>query len=189
MAARIIFLNGAPSAGKSSTARALQQRLDEPHFYLGLDEFRRGYLDRVWLADHGDLFQRTVRGYLPMLAAMVRAGHPVIAEAILTPQNEALYLDLFDGLPVIFVGLTCDLEVAQARESVRNDRRRGPMDLDQPDLHTLHDHGCYDLTVDTSRIPVEQVVDRILPVLADPPEPSAFDRLRQRPTAQGGPGR
>ncbi|GAB3769489.1 phosphotransferase-like protein [Microlunatus parietis] len=113
MAARIVFLNGTPSVGKSSTARALQQRLAEPHFYLGLDEFRRGYLDRHWLADHG------------------------------------------------------------------TDRRKGPMDLDQPELHALHDHGCYDLTVDTSQTSVEQVVDRILPVLDDPPRPAAFDRLRR----------
>ena len=181
MAARIIFLNGTPSAGKSTTARALQQRLAEPHFYLGLDEFRRGYLDRVWLADHGDLFQRTVRGYLPMLAGMVRAGHPVIAEAMLAPHNEALYLDLFEGLPVIFVGLTCDLAVAQAREDVRDDRRKGPMDLDQPELRDLHDHDCYDLVVDTALNTPDQVVDLILPVLDDPPQPSAFERLRARP--------
>ncbi|WP_152363684.1 phosphotransferase-like protein [Microlunatus speluncae] len=178
--AHVIFLNGAPSAGKSSTARALHERLEQPHFYIGLDEFRCGYLDRVWLADHGNLFQRMVDVYLQTLAVLVRSGHDVIAEAMLTPANEARYLELFADLPVVFVGITCDFDVMVAREAVRGDRRRGPIDLDLPEVHTLHDHGCYDGTVDTTSITPDQAAERILPVLADPPRPSAFERLRNR---------
>lgn len=176
--ARAIFLNGAPSVGKSSTARALHELLDEPYFYLGLDEFRRGYRGSVWLSDDGTLFRRMVEVYLKTLALMVESGHSVIAEAMLTPRNEALYLELFTDLPVIFVGLTCPLEVAQIREAGRDDRRRGPMNLDHPDLHTLHDHDCYDVKIDTGSITPRQAAELILPVLADPPHPSAFDRLR-----------
>ena len=176
--ARVIFLNGAPSVGKSSTARALHELLDQPHFYLGLDEFRRGYRDQVWLSDDGALFRRMVEVYLQTLAIMVRAGHSVIAEATLTPRNRQLYLDVYVDLPVIFVGLTCPLEVAQAREATRGDRRRGPMDLDVPEFHNLHDHGCYDAEIDTASITPRQAAELIIPVLADPPTPSAFDRLR-----------
>src|SRR5690606_28357737 len=86
--ARAIFLNGAPSVGKSSTARALHELLDEPYFYLGLDEFRRGYRGGVWLSDDGTLFRRMVEVYLKTLALMVESGHSVIAEAMLTPRNE-----------------------------------------------------------------------------------------------------
>jgi chloramphenicol 3-O phosphotransferase len=178
--AHVIFLNGTPSAGKSSTARALHELLERPHYYLGLDEFRRGYLDRVWLADHGDLFQRMVEVYLQTLAVLVRGGHDVIAEAMLMPRNEQRYLELFAGLPVIFVGITCDFEVTLQREAARDDRRKGPMELDLPELHTLHDHGCYDAVVDTTSITPRQAAEQILPVLDDPPRPSAFDRLRAR---------
>ncbi len=178
--AQVIFLNGAPSVGKSSTARALHELLQQPHFYLGLDEFRCGYLDRVWLGDHGDLFSRMVDVYLQALAVLVRSGHDVIAEAMLTPQNQDRYLELFAGLPVIFIGITCDLSVAMSREASRGDRRKGPIDLDLPELHTLHDHGCYDGMIDTTMISPRQAAERILPVLADPPRPSAFDRLRER---------
>lgn len=178
--AHVIFLNGTPSAGKSSTARALHELVEPPHFYLGLDEFLTGYRDRVWSADHGDLFQRMVEAYLQTLVVLVRGGHDVIAESMLMPRNEQLYLELFGGLPVIFVGITCDPAVTLQREAGRTDRRNGPMDLDVPELRTLHDHGCYDAVVDTTSITPRQAAEQILPVLADPPQPSAFDRLRAR---------
>ncbi|MGI8869508.1 MAG: phosphotransferase-like protein [Mycobacteriales bacterium] len=179
-AGHVVFLNGAPSVGKSSTAFALRDLLETPHFYLGLDDYRRGYLDRAWLADDGSLFQQIVEPYLRNVAGLARAGHHVISESVLTPDNEALYLALFRGIPVLFVGLQCPLEVAVARESVRGDRRRGPMSLDHPLFHHLHDHDCYDLRVDTSTVTPEQAAARVAVVLTDPPQPSAFDRLRTR---------
>jgi chloramphenicol 3-O phosphotransferase len=81
---------------------------------------------------------------------------------------------------VVFVGLECRLDVAKAREANRGDRRRGPMNLDHPLLRTVHDHGCYDLRLDTSELTPREVASRIAPVLATPPQPSAFERLRRR---------
>lgn len=71
----VIFLNGPPSVGKSSTARALQEALGTEHYYLGLDDYRRGYLDRVWLADDGTMFQRMVAPFQHNLATLARPGH------------------------------------------------------------------------------------------------------------------
>ena len=176
----VVFLNGPPSVGKSSTARALQEILIEPQYFLGLDEYRRGYADRVWLADDGALFRRIVAPFLRNLATLARAGHDVIAESMVTADTEALYLDSFHDLQVVFVGLECRLDVAKAREANRGDRRRGPVNLDHPLLQTVHDHGCYDLRLDTSQMTPREVASRILPVLANPPEPSAFEQLRRR---------
>jgi len=176
----VVFLNGAPSVGKSSTARVLQGMLAEPHYYLGLDEYRRGYLDTVWLADDGGLFRRMIEPFLHNLATLARAGHDVIAESMVTPDTEALYVDGFDDLQVVFVCLECPLDVAKAREASRGDRRKGPVDLDHPLLQTLHEHVCYDLRVDTSKLTPGEVASQILPVLADPPQPSAFERLRRQ---------
>lgn len=176
----VVLLNGAPSVGKSSTARALQGLLAEPHYYLGLDEYRRGYLDSVWLADDGAMFRRMVEPFLRNLATLARAGHDVIAESMLTPDTETLYVDGFPDLEVVFVGLECRLDVAKAREASRGDRRKGPMNLDHPLLETLHEHGCYDVCVDTSELTPGEVARKILPVLADPPQPSALERLRRQ---------
>ena len=70
--------------------------------------------------------------------------------------------------------------VAVAREANRGDRRKGPMNLDHPLLQTVQDHGCYDLRLDTSEMTPRDVAGRIVSVLADPPQPSAFERLRRR---------
>jgi chloramphenicol 3-O phosphotransferase len=177
---QVVLLNGAPSVGKSSTARALQEMLPEPHFYLGFDEYRRAYLDRVWLADDGTMFRRMIESFLLNLATLAHAGHHVIAESMVTADNEGLYLESFHDIPVVFVGLDCRLDVAKAREANRRDRRRGPMNLDHPLLQTVHDHGCYDVRLDTSELTPGEVASRIVPVLATPPRPSAFDRLRGR---------
>ncbi len=176
----VVFLNGAPSVGKSNTARALQEMLTEPHYYLGLDEYRRGYLDKVWLADDGALFRRMIEPFLHNLAMLARAGHDVIAESMVTPDTEALYLDDFHDLQVVFVGLECPLDVAKAREANRGDRRKGPVDLDHPLLQTLHEHGSFDVCVDTSELTPDEVASQILPLLANPPQPSAFERLRRQ---------
>lgn len=176
----VVLLNGGPSVGKSSTARALQEMLTDPHYYLGLDEYRRGYLDTVWLADDGALFRRMIEPFLRNLATLARAGHDVIAESMLTLDTEALYLDGFHELQVVFVCLECPRDVAKAREASRGDRRKGPVNLDHPLLQTLHEHGCYDLRVDTSELTPGEVASQILPVLSDPPQPSGFERLRRR---------
>lgn len=41
MAGTIVYLNGVPSAGKTSIGRALQDALDEPFLLLGVDTFLR----------------------------------------------------------------------------------------------------------------------------------------------------
>jgi chloramphenicol 3-O phosphotransferase len=182
---RVVFLDGAPSVGKSSTARALQQTLPEPQYYLGLDDYRKGYLDEVWLADDGTLFGRMIEPFLRNLATLALAGHDVIAESMLTSENETLYLEIFHDFRVILVGLDCRIDVATNREASRGDRRRGPMNLDHPLLKGLHDHGCYDLRVDTSELTPREVASRIRAVLAAPPQPSAFEQLRRRPKLAG----
>lgn len=106
----------------------------------------------VWLAADGALFRRMLEPFLRNLATLARAGHDVIAESMMTPDTEGLCSDGFRDLRVVFVGLECPRAVAQEREASRADRRKGPMNLDHPLLQTVHDHGCYDLCVDTSEL-------------------------------------
>lgn len=185
-----ILLNGAPSAGKTTLAGALQETLEPPHWHRSLDDFRRGYLDRHWDAARGHwsssgrpLFRKLVEGYLGSLRAMTEAGHHVISESVILPDNLATYLDSFAGCRVVLVGVRCSLEVAEQRERQRapTDRYRGePIDLRVPEFDLVHSHGAYDIEVDTSIISVDDAARQIREGLASLPSSLAFDRLRSQ---------
>lgn len=177
---RIIFLNGTPSSGKSTLARALRELLDEAYYYCSLDDFRQGYLDRYWLADDGTLFQRLLQGYLLSLRGLASLGHNSIAEAVVTPARLENYLFLFADFPVLFVGVRCPLAEAQRRERTRRDRLKGPIDLAAPEFDLVHAHGPYDLEVDTASSTPIEAARRIQRALAAPPAPTAFERLREQ---------
>ncbi|MEV4018450.1 AAA family ATPase [Nonomuraea angiospora] len=180
---RLVFLNGTPSSGKTTVAKALQEELAEPFFHHSLDELRGGYPGRYWRQDYGGvLFRRVLDGYLHMLRSLTLLGHDVISEAVITPQMLDHYLALFEGIPVLFVGIRCPLEEVEQRERRRTDRRTSAPQLDEP----VHAHGCYDLEVDTSVQKPADVAKLIIAALMEPPVVSAFDQLRRRKTPSSG---
>jgi chloramphenicol 3-O phosphotransferase len=89
--ARIIYLNGTSSAGKSSVARALQDRLDELYLHVQLDVFmqmvplpqweRTGGMVMTAQPDHGihvdfgPVCQPLFLGFHRSLAALAAAGN------------------------------------------------------------------------------------------------------------------
>lgn len=177
---RVILLNGTPSSGKTTIARALWDRLDPPHWYRSLDDFRQGYQPRHWSEDPRRLFDRVFQGFVRSIAQMAWAGHSVITEAVILPTNADAYLEALDGLAVALIGVRCPLEVAQERERRRTDRAGGPIDLAVPDFDAVHRDVRYDVDVDTSVTPVAEAVDRISARLASPDPLTAFAVLRGR---------
>lgn len=181
----LVFLNGPPSSGKSTIARALHDLLDEPYYYQSLDEYRRGYAERHWLADDGDLFRRTREAYLGNLRTLVSLGHHVIAEAMFLPDIIADYLRLFAGFPVLLVGVACPLEEAQRRERLRGDRGGGPINLAVPEFDLVHAHRQYDLEIESSTTSPAAAARRIKELIHSPPSPTAFEVLRGRVLGEG----
>jgi len=185
----VILLNGTPSSGKSTIARALWEVLEPPHWYRSLDDFIPGYLPRHWDAARGPwwkpkdrpLFSLLVEGYLRALRAMALVGHRIISESVILPVSLDTYLDAFDGVPLFLVGVRCPLEVAQQRERQRSDRLSpGGVDLAVPEFELVHSHGPYDIEVDTSVTSVADAVAGIRSAWASRSAPGAFDRLRAR---------
>ena len=190
---RVILLNGAPSCGKTTIARALWNALDEPYWYHSLDEFRQGYTERAWDRTRGpwsagnrELFNMLVEGFLRSVRAMALSGHNVITESVILPMNIDLYRDALEGIAVLVVGVRCPIEVAEQRERARapSERHLGvPIPLRVAEFDLVHANGPYDVELDTSVTSVDDAVVAIRARLARDGAPQAFDAWRQRATS------
>src|SRR5687767_9430771 len=114
---RIVFLNGAPSTGKTTLATALHQALPTPVFYQSLDDFRGAIQPEFWLRGRvPGLFDRFVDAYLSCLRELAAHGFDLVAESIIRPSDLPRYDELFGAFDVILIGITCPLPVLRERE-------------------------------------------------------------------------
>jgi chloramphenicol 3-O phosphotransferase len=165
------MLVGTSSAGKTTTAAALQGCLDEHHLLLGFDVFL-GMVDRRW-GGHGPHTQegfrydpsavddagepistiscgpagrRILHGTHRAVAALARSGNNVIVDEILL--DDAVLADwqtALDGLCVYVVQVQAPVDVLVARERQRNQHAglaRGHL--------PVNSLASYDVAVDTS---------------------------------------
>lgn len=174
------MLNGTPSSGKTTIARALWEELEPAHWYRSLDDFRQGYQERQWREDPRPLFDLVLRGFVRSVREMALAGHDVITEAVMLPGNTSTYVDALGGITVYLVGVRCPLEVAQGRERERTDRLGGPIELAIPDFDLVHADRLYDVEFDTSVTSTADAVRLIRDRLAAGRPSTAFGILRSR---------
>ncbi|HEY8646364.1 MAG TPA: hypothetical protein VIL77_10845 [Gaiellaceae bacterium] len=179
MPGQVMLLNGSPSAGKTTLARAVQELAPMPLFHRSLDDFLAGYLRRFRAEDDGTLFNRVMVGYLGSLAQLALAENDIVAEAVIIPERVPLYLEALSRVPVLVVGVRCSLKVAQERERVRTDRTH-PLDLDVPWFETVHQIP-YDFEVDTTEPEViEESASKLVALFTEPPSARAFEALLHR---------
>jgi len=177
-AGRIILVNGASSAGKTTLCRALQARIDAPFWHWSIDHFRTGVLpwERV---KSGEFAWPSLRpaffdGFRRCLPALAGAGNNLIVEYIV--ETREWMSDLLHHLEphdVFFVGVHCPLDELERRERARGDRRPGEA---RRDYETAHLHCTYDLEVDGTA-DVGANADAVLCAWRERRAPSAFRRM------------
>ncbi|WP_412538178.1 chloramphenicol phosphotransferase [Longispora sp. K20-0274] len=195
---QIVVLNGASRSGKSSIASAVQERLPGVWMNVGVDRFMgmtpARFQPGMGLRPGGerpDLEPVVVASYAAMyesMAAHSRLGLNVVADTLHHDSYSVPRGILpacarrLSGLPVLFVGVRCPIEVVRQR---RRDTWGGvgyqqggavadPVRLWQ---EAVHSPGIYDLEVDTSVLGPEECADLIAGRLQDGPPPSAFRTL------------
>ena len=192
---RILFLQGASSAGKSTLASALQVSLGECWWTLEADDItrmtptsaRNGWwnptpeerLHPSW--DPALRLSRWYAGYFGCLAAIARTGSNVIAVGgwLQTPELAQLAATL-DGLDALCIGVHCPLEELERREAARGDR---PSGYARSQIDLVHTHAPYDAEVNTATQTTEEAVAVIRAVLTSSPAHPFFARIRaQYPT-------
>lgn len=164
---QIIVLNGVGSAGKSSTARALQEICARPFLHVAMDAFLDmlpeatfGHADGMIFETldeggrpsvairTGPVMDAAMRGMRRAIAAMAGEGNNLIVDdVIIDPADEADYRAVLSGFEVRFVGLLAPLEVLEARELARGDRVIG---LARWQFDRVHAGRTYDLAIDTT---------------------------------------
>jgi len=176
---RIILLNGASSSGKSSLARAVQARIEEPFWHISIDHLRDSGVLPTARIRSGEFQWATMRdaffeGFEASLLAYVRCGNNLIVEHIMESRDWLLRLArLLEGQDVFFVGLHCDLAELERREIARGDRRIGDA---RRDYHRIHSYCRYDVELDSAVAP-EANSDRLIAAWRARTTPSAFQNL------------
>jgi chloramphenicol 3-O phosphotransferase len=161
---KVIVLNGASSAGKSTLGRALQARLDAPFLGFSLDflMFRDGVLPPRRDPD-GPFSWREMRpavfeGYFACLEALAGAGNNVLTDIVLESREQferlSRALARFDAF---VVGVHCPLPELERRERERGDRGAGDA---RRDARVVHTFTAYDAEVDGTE-PPERNAERL----------------------------
>lgn len=179
---RLVLLNGPSSAGKTSVVQALSASLPTPWLVMPVDLFhsirsrppQASLSDDEWAAT----FRRTRAAYHRALAGAALAGCDVIGDYVLSEHWRLTeLLEVTDGVDVLLVHVTCDVDELERRERQRGDRDLGTARRQLADVFV---HGAHDLEVDTTNTSPEDCAARIAQLLTAPPSETAFERLRHR---------
>jgi chloramphenicol 3-O phosphotransferase len=193
---QIVILNGTPRSGKSSIAIVIQNTFEGVWMNLGVDRFKQmtpeRYQPGIGLRPGGErpdlepLIVILYRAIYEAIALHSRLGLNVVVDvghhdAYSVPRgilpNCARQLQ---GLPVLFVGVRCPLEVIMQRRRATWHASNAD-DSSVPQAVSLwqqavHVPGIYDLEVDTSVLSSEECADLIRQRLESGPPPTAFQR-------------
>ena len=178
---KIIFLNGVSSAGKTTLAKALQQKLDEPYYWLSEDAFRAttpakydeddGEHERAWVDSIFAMYH-----VAKMFSGM---GMCAIVDTVMDDDIwEEKAVEALRDSPALLVRVTCPPEELQRREKERGDREIG-LAIDQLSQLCTLDNTC-DIAVDTHANTAEECADRIIALLDDADNFLAFKALWKR---------
>ncbi|MBK8902137.1 MAG: hypothetical protein IPM53_13210 [Anaerolineaceae bacterium] len=201
-AGKIILINGTSSSGKSTLARALQGMMDQRYFHLSVDMFQQSWPQDFLVYSDGQnpaaadgllaVFQndalaevrigpagfRFFAGLYGSLAGWATAGNNIIVEDVFYhPQVLHEAVKALHTLPVWFVGVRCDLAVAEQRERDRGDRAPGGARTFYP---LVHAHGRYDVEVDTTHLSPTECARQVKAAVSQPVPPVVFRQLAER---------
>ncbi len=203
---QIIILNGSPSAGKTSIAKAIQATFEQPFLLMGgdialLEVFPGRYKGSGEQADQGFYFEGLTGAEPPEMmfkqgsygrkffsdwrscqALLARMGHNLIVDeafhADSDPEEVRDIATRLRGLPVLLVGVQCPFEVVLERIRSRSDRSYEAWP--RWSFRHVHSHGSYDLELDTSTFSPEECARRIQTHLETGAPQTAFRQLTER---------
>ena len=182
MTGKVILLNGASSAGKSTLAAALQQQLSLPFWHYSIDHLAFARVLPHARIDSGEFPWPTQRlqffeGFHRSIPAFAAAGNNLIVEHIIENESWLRRLVLLlESQDVFFVGLHCPLDELERRARLRGDRK---VDEARADFQVTHTFGAYDFEC-TLMDGANDVASKLIKAWSARGSPSAFATMRSR---------
>lgn len=194
----IIILNGTPRSGKSSIVAVIQDTFAGVWMNLGVDRFMAmtptRYLPSIGLRPGGErpdlepLVLTLYRAMYESIAAHSRLGLNVVVDvghhdAYATPRGILpACARVLNGLPVLFVGVRCPLDVVMERRRATGWETGSSADAPVPQpvrlwQQEVHRGRIYDLEVDTALLSPSACAELIRQRLDSGARPSAFQRI------------
>ncbi|QHV54538.1 hypothetical protein DMI72_12420 [Akkermansia muciniphila] len=165
---RVILLNGASSAGKSTLARNLQLLLKEAAMIFSMDDYlamSRGKHETALEAvrESGLPF---IESFHAAIAEAARKGALVIVDHVIGESRRWIQdlLNRLDGIPRILVRVECRQDVLLERERRRTDRTPAPAHA-QRQHAGIHRHFPHDFSIDTSADTPRKCAMRLISLL------------------------
>ncbi len=171
--ASVVVLNGTSSSGKTSIARAFQEIAPRVFLNFSIDsilytlppsvvkEVNRGEKTGTDIR-----FPELVRAFYACVRELLALGHDlVIDHAVITEAQAEMLKAAVQSHDVLLVGLDCPVDVLEARERERGDRRPG---LAAAQCGRIHQWLEYDIRIDSSRMSAEEAARMIASALHEP---------------------
>jgi len=177
----IICLNGVSSSGKSTIARALQENLQEPYYWMSEDTFTFILPDKFNIfkndtEDNEKIWDQAIVNYYYAIKMYSERGYNVIVDGVLDDEEWVdIFVEILHDNPVLFVHVTCPEEELVRRELARGDREIG-LAVEQL-AYLCPKEQIYDITVDTHIDTTEECAGKITAQLDNPDSFRAFRTL------------
>ncbi|MCH9628057.1 MAG: Chloramphenicol 3-O phosphotransferase [Chlamydiales bacterium] len=186
--AKIIYLNGPTSAGKTTLAKALQEALEEPFLHLGIDkiiglmpakindwEGGPAPLGFSWETDTdpeghrishvraGPFAKRIVDTLKDVALLFASQNYNLIIDDVAFGTVEVEeWKQILKDYDVLYVGVVTPLNILEKRERARGDRFAGSA---RAQYYSVHENVAYDLEVDSHAHTLEESVAMIKEIL------------------------
>jgi chloramphenicol 3-O phosphotransferase len=207
---KIFFLNGASSAGKTSIAKIISEKISKPHLYIGLDDMYYKLIPQKYWADdpylytgehpiepdirkHNlpdflftelmqNIFPEFMKGFHKSFSTYAETGINIIVDHVLQ-EKEWLYecMEYLKEYDVFYIGIKCEQDILGEREKSRGDRYLG---MAEHQCHKVHDDSIYDFEIDTSFKSPEVCACEIIEFIRKTPKPMAFKKMYEALVSQ-----
>lgn len=182
---QIIYLNGPSSVGKSTLARALQDKLKNPFLIIGIDQIifmmpeklndwhhgteAPGFSWQPVKDEQGNIIAHKIhtgpfgkqmtQAFKDIVVTLAKSGHYVIVDDVSFGKEQVdEWHSALKRFNVLWVGVTAPIEILEQRERARADRKLGSA---RWQAERVHANVNYDLVIDTHGKNVDDNVEVI----------------------------